>query len=54
MLSSKYADRFEIAKKLHDIADIDFFKKHNTRQEIEEWNDDVIPNKIYSYIHSGN
>ena len=54
LLSSKYADRFEVAKKLHDIADIDFFKKHNTKQEIEEWGDDVIPNKIYSYLHSGN
>ena len=54
LLSTKYADRWEMSKRLHDTVDLDFFKKHNTRHELEEWGDDVIPNKIYSNLHSGN
>ena len=50
LLSTKYADRWEMSKRLHDTVDLDFFKKHNTRHELEEWGDDVIPNKIYSNL----
>ena len=54
MLSTKYADRWEMSKRLHDTVDLDFFKKHNTRKEIDSWKDDIVPNKIYSNLHSGN
>ena len=54
LLSTKYADRWEMSKRLHDTVDLDFFKKHNTRKEIDSWKDEVIPNKIYSNLHSGN
>ena len=53
LLSTKYKDRWEVAKKLHDIIDVDFWKKINKMQEISEWNDEHIPSKIYSHIYSG-
>ena len=54
LLSSKYADRFEVAEKLFKIVDKNFFEKHNDERDIKEWNDPDVPNKSYSYIHTGN
>ena len=54
LLATKYADRFEVAKKLFKTVDVDFFKKYNKEHTISEWNDPNIPNKSYSHIFSGN
>ena len=54
LLSTKYANRFAMAEKLHETVDEDFFKKINIEQNIEETNDPNMPNKSYSHIYSGN
>jgi len=54
LLSTKYKDRFEVAKKLFEIVDQDFFEKYNEERNIKEWNDPLIPNKSYSHIYTGN
>ena len=54
LLSTKYADRWEVAKKLLNTVDEDFFKKYNKEHNISEWNDPIIPNKSYSHIYTGN
>ena len=54
LLSTKYKDRWEVAKNLFKIVDNNFFEKHNDERNIKEWNDPNVPNKSYSYIHTGN
>ena len=53
LLSTKYADRWEMAKRLHDIVDTDLWKKFNTDPQIEHWANDEVPNKLYSNLNSG-
>lgn len=55
LLSTKYKDRWEVAEKLFNTVDIDFWRKHNkTLQKTWEECDPNIPNKSYQHIHSGN
>jgi hypothetical protein len=53
LLSTKYADRWEMAKKLHDTVDVDFWKKNNTDPQVGQWANEDIPNKLYSDLYSG-
>ena len=53
LLSTKYADRWEMAKKLHDTVDVDFWKKFNTDPQVDQWANEDIPNKLYSDLYSG-
>ena len=53
LLSTKYADRWQMAEKLSNTVDVEFFKKYNNDYNIKEWNEESIPNKSYSYLYSG-
>ena len=54
LLSTKYKDRWEVAKKLFKTVDQSFFEKNNKKHSVKEWNDPIIPNKSYSHIWTGN
>lgn len=55
LLSTKYANRWEMCERLFDKMDHDKFEYYNSHDEhnIEDWADENIPDKSYAKRHGG-